>query len=370
VLPLVAAMAAVAAAARRFLMLPGEAATAAGSIVMAIGIFGVAPLQQMPTLRADVTQPLAIGLFVVWSFIAASYLGSLRQGTFGRHVDPPIGRFAIGSWVAATAVLMKLLLLGTPDWRGLAALLGLLAGAMWVWFLALAARAARSVVRSSSRALVPGVVLLSTVSTQSLALAALDLAPDRQAFQAAADGLIALGALFYLVGVAVIVRSHVRTAGWTLAEDWDNSNCILHGAMSITGLAVVSWNPASPALALAIWVYVLCVFVGVEAIEVARLLARCRTHGWGAGVFRYGVSQWARNFTFGMFYAFTLALAQQRQELADPGWLRAIWAWILAYGAYPIIALLLVEAALLLSHRLDRGALAAIFGFRREGGVG
>ena len=150
-------------------------------------------------------------------------------------------------------------------------------------------------------------------------------------------------------------------------EDWVVAPIPISNPTIGTGLAVVAWEAAPPAVALFIWLYVFCVFIAVEAVELARLLARVRAYGWSRGIFSYRVSQWSRNFTFGMFYAFTLALSQQRQGLADPLWLEAIWAWILAYGPYLVLALLLGEVALYLSDRLDCAALASIFGARGEG---
>src|SRR5690606_28549077 len=105
---------------------PVRAPTAAGSAVMAIGIFGLASLQRMPA-AAVLTQPFTLALLFLWAFIAASYVASYRDGTFGEHLASPVGRFAVGTWVAATAVLARMILLGIPQWRPLAALLGLLA---------------------------------------------------------------------------------------------------------------------------------------------------------------------------------------------------------------------------------------------------
>lgn len=333
-------------------LLPRAAAVpaAAGAAVMALGIFGLAALQEMPLLRPIATQPLAIASLVVWAALAVAHGVSLRNGVLWRDTARPIGTFAIGCWVAATAVLLELIVLAVPEWRPLALLLGSLAAAIWLWFLKIVAEDVRAVVRSASRELVPGVVLLSTVGTQSLALAALALFPEG-ALRPLAEVLIALGGLMYLAGFVVVVWSHVRAQRWTLADDWDNTNCILHGAMSITGLAVVSWGTGSPGVALALWLYVLAVFVVVEAVEIARLVARVAAYGWRRGAFVYRVSQWSRNFTFGMFYAFTLALAQRIEFPAGWSWVGSLQHPVLTVGPYLVLALLLIEIALLLRSR-------------------
>jgi hypothetical protein len=325
---------------------------AAGSAIMALGIFGLAALQQIPFATAA-TQPLAIASLVLWAILAGSYGAAALKGTLRSRIGRPAGTFAIGCWVAATAVLLELIVLAVPEWRPLALALGALAAAIWLWFLKVAAEDVGAAVRAATRAPMPGAVLLATVSTQSLALAALALFPDAP-FRPLAEGLVALGGGLYVAGAALVVWSHVRAPGWTLADDWDNSNCILHGAMSITGLAVVSWRIGSPALAVALWLYVLAVFVVVEAIEIARLAARVAACGWRRGAFAYRVSQWSRNFTFGMFYAFTLALSQSMPspEASWVGWLQRP---VLAYGPYAVLAFLLIEVALFLGSRSGRG---------------
>src|SRR3546814_9984150 len=62
---------------------------------------------------------------------------------------------------------------------------------------------------------------------------------DLPTLRPAATALVALGYVLYALGAALVLRRYLRQRGWRLAEDWENPNCILHGAMSITGLAAV-----------------------------------------------------------------------------------------------------------------------------------
>jgi hypothetical protein len=326
---------------------------AAGAVVMAVGIFGLAALQQMPSAKAMLTQPLAIALLVVWGLLAVAYAASYLTGTFREYTRRPLGGFAIGCWVAGTAVVLQLILKGVPEWRPLSLALGLLAFALWLWFLKVIAAELRAVTRLGSRDLVPGVVLLSTVSTQSLVIAALDLFPNWR-WLPLAEGSIAFGMTMYVAGVALMAWSHIRARGWTLADDWDNTNCILHGAMSITGLAVVDWGIAPPLVAVGLWLYVFAVFIAVEAVEIARLLTRVRAYGWRRGAFSYRVSQWSRNFTFGMFFAFTLAFSHRIALPADLSWVRVLQEPVLTLGPYLVLALLLIELGLFVESSLDR----------------
>ena len=60
----------------------------------------------------------------------------------------------------------------------------------------------------------------------------------------------------------------------------------------------------------------------------------------------YDTSLWARNFTFGMFYAFTVAIAG-RLEAGAPAILARVTAAIAGGGQYLVLALLVAELALM-----------------------
>ena len=118
-------------------------------------------------------------------------------------------------------------------------------------------------------------------------------------------------------------------------------------------LLLVVGGIGDPIVPAAVWLYVLAALVAVEAIEIARLLARIGAYGWRLGALTYHASQWARNFTFGMFYAFTLALSRQPGFSTEPPWLRAIQGPILIVGPYVVLAFLLSEIALCLQAGLE-----------------
>ena len=159
----------------------------------------------------------------------------------------------------------------------------------------------------------------------------------------------------YAIGLGLILRRYVGGETWRLADDWDNTNCILHGALSISGLAAVVSDHFSAQALLVFWLIVVAAFVIVEAIEVLRLFVRVNALGWRRGLFVYDVSQWARNFTFGMFYAFTLAFAERVPSLASQS-VEALRRTILSSGQYVVLFLLLAETAMMLwsAHQRNR----------------
>ena len=343
-------LAAGSAAGRHFLLRGGESATASGAIAMAIGIFVLGALQRLPVPVATLTQILTLEGLIVWAYIAASYIRSYFRGTFHNHTDDPVGCFAVGTWVAGTAVLARLVAIVLPAWRPLVLALAALTLLVWLWYLVLIIRRYRIILHSPSRLRTTGRILLATVSTQSLVLLIEQLLPGQVPVQVAA-GLIGLGYGFYGLGFVLIVQRYLRQPHWRLADDWDNTNCILHGAMSITALAALESRALPDPLIIASWLWAATLFVIVEVIEIARLRARVRAYGWRDALATYQVSQWARNFTFGMFYAVTVRLSVLLGGAAGLGnaGLSVLQAGIIAGGQYLVLILLLIEISLFMS---------------------
>ena len=311
---------------------------------MAIGIFGLGALSHLEGGKA-MERPLALILLALWMLIAASYL-SYRPEV---HIRDAVGSFQVGTWVAGTAVLGEMLILAFPDWRMLQLALSIVALVLWVWFMALILRGfAAILVEGTGRG--TGSVLLSTVATQALAILIYKLFSG-DAPQSALAILIWGGFLFYVIGSVVVAHRYLRS-GWNLADDWDATNCILHGAMSITGLAAVLTGAVPSAFAVAVWLWVVSMFVVVESIEVLWAVKRIERYGWRRGVFTYHVSQWSRNFTFGMLYAFTMHLSARLLPVA---WLRDVHASILSFGAYAVLLALAAEITVFLARQLNPG---------------
>jgi hypothetical protein len=260
-----------------------------------------------------------------------------------------VGCFAIGTWVAGTTVTASLVNSSIAEWRALAVTLDLAALFMWVWYIWLITRKFRDIARGVVKSRVTGRILLSTVSTQALLVAAEQIFPGQTAPWLSL-GLIGLGLLYYVAGLALIVRRYVQQKGWRLADDWDNTNCIVHGAMSITGLASVQSGVVPLWLLVAMWLWAALMLVGVEAIEAARMWVRVRGYGWQRGVLTYNVSQWARNFTFGMFYTFSLHLWAVLDAAASPSaaWLVAVLEGVVVWGPWVVLLFLLAETGLYL----------------------
>lgn len=318
---------------------------AIGAPVMALGIFGAAALQRLPG-GAAATGVVAAGAVVIWLAIAVALVLSISRRGASFYTAPVLASFGLGTWVAASAVIARMVMLAAPALGWAARGFFLVSVALWLWLLPLALRNfARLAVNAPAKP--SGVILLATVATQAVALMALRLFADMSAVRWIATALIAFGILCYAIGLALILQRYGGER-WRLADDWDNSNCILHGALSISGLAAVISGNFTAAALLAFWLIVIAVFVVVEAIELLRLRVRVKALGWRAGLFVYDISQWARNFTFGMFYAFTLAFAERVPSLAAHSLVERLRSAILAGGQYVVLLLLLAETVVML----------------------
>ncbi len=331
----------------------GYSATAAGAIVMAIGIFADASLPQLPFYTPLIAQLVAIELLVIWIFLAGSYFVSAINRHFRMHVAHPLRRFAIGTWVAGTAVLSVLVLHTLPQALLLGKAIALLAVAIYLPYVVLFVQGYARLWRHPLKQNANGVILLATVSTQSIVIAL------HTAFGAAfpvpvAIGMVAFDMIFLCSGLVLIALHYHAEGSWLLAVEWKNTNCIVHGAVSITGLALVLTSNFVSDVLLGVWEVALVLFVVIETLEFVRLCEREHRRGFRRGLLVYDTTQWARNFTNGMFYAFSLALYRHLAVASSPTgdlWhpaLRIIAEW----GQYVVLAILLIEIAIFFRARL------------------
>ena len=333
---------------RRTLIGDGDSPVPSGGIVMAGGIFVIGALGGLG-LPQWAGRLVMLELLVVWGYLALSYARAGLSGGLAESIGRPMGALGVGTWVAASAVLGRAILQVLPEWRPVGIALWVVSVAVWLWYLRLLPAAFRAAANPSGGYRANGAILLSAVATQSLVVAGSALLPGGMPMILAAV-LVVLGYLFYATGLVLISRRYLTCTDWTLADDWGNTNCIIHGAMSISGLAIVASGALPASLAVATWAWVVATFVVVEALELVRAIVRVRSYGWREGVFAYGPTQWSRNFTYGMFYAFTLQL--DRSPDAPDSWASGLQALILGYGQYVVLALLVAQTGVFFYDRI------------------
>ncbi|MGP4072645.1 hypothetical protein ACTWQB_08840 [Piscibacillus sp. B03] len=302
---------------------------ASGAIIMANGIFLYGGIQAFPIIDAYLGKVLAIFLLIAWVLIYWRLTIQFFQREFLEpFLNNPIQSFTIGTWIAGVSVLCNVLLKYFPQTLPFLQGMAMINVALWAIFLVTVIKSFKKIIVEDNPA-VHGVILLSTVGTQSIVILVKNLFGWIPLV--VVESLIILGVVFYLLGLYLLIRRYILSQ-WTLIHDWKNTNCIIHGALSITGLAIVTSQLFSTNFIIWFWFLVLVLLIIVESVELVRAYKRIKTLGFVQGVWNYHVSQWSRNFTFGMFFAFTLALnLSPIYQLPDvlsqfQIWLLPIWA--------------------------------------------
>lgn len=306
---------------------------ASAAIVMAIGIFLLGTIEAFPFLNIHVGKFLAFMLLIIWLIV----YGWLSYQFFHEDflipfIKHPVQSFAMGTWIAGVSVLCNVFLEYFPNIIKVTQMMALLNSMLWVLFVVTCVYNFKKLLWDDHRYPMHGILLLSTVGTQSIVVLVSNVffqLPD-----VFAETVIVIGLLFYGVGMYLITRWTIQTKDWTITEDWTNTNCIIHGALSITGFAMVTTETFTPMIVHVLWVITFVLLVGVECLELVRARKRIRMYGWKQGIFTYNVTQWSRNFTFGMFYVFTLLMLKDPVYALSENfhsfqmYVISLWAWI------------------------------------------
>ncbi|WRP07718.1 hypothetical protein U9J35_05995 [Rossellomorea aquimaris] len=304
---------------------------ASGAIIMALGIFLYAAIDAFTWINHITGKILTVSLIVLAAIIYKSLFKQLLNKPYiFAFIRDPVHSFVIGSWVAGISVLSNVIVKYFPDMSVGVQGIMLFNTLLWLGFLANCFYHFKEMMKRPTAHSAHGVVLLSTVATQSLVIFWEKIYPSLP--EGLLIAVMSLGLLFYLIGVTLIVLRYARGDPWTIIDDWTSTNCIIHGALSITGLAIVSSQLMSGMVMMIFWLIVFVLLINVELMEIVRAFKRIHKLGWKRGVFTYHISQWSRNFTFGMFYAFTITMHENPYYLNafydfHRGFLH-FWAWI------------------------------------------
>lgn len=322
---------------------------ASGAIIMAGGIFLIGAIEAFPSLDDYLGALLAFVLLVSWIMIYWRLsVQFFHRDFFYGFMQDPVRSFTVGTWIAGVSVLCNVFLKYFPNLLWMTQVIAVFNTFLWFFFLVICIYHFRRLIMHTHDYPVDGVVLLSTVGMQSIIVLLSNVLFPLPVY--ASEGIILFGMLFYFIGVYVMGRRYIQTK-WTIVEDWANTNCIIHGALSITGLAVVSANAFSSQFIMVLWGITLALLILVEAMEVIRAILRVKQLGWRKGIFTYHVSQWSRNFTFGMFFTFTFYMRENPLYHIHP-FVSAFQSVFLLYWAWGVALLLVVQLALFIHHHL------------------
>lgn len=338
---------------RIFFMKNISSPTGSGAIVMAGGIFINGAIVHFPLLNTELGRSFAVILFVFFLFIASSYLvDAVQKRAFKIHFADRVGCFAVGTWIAGTSVCGVALCQRLPGWKPLIQVLVIGNIGLWLYLVYRAGGNFLHFFSTKAWRKVHGVLFLSTVSTQSLVIVWKAAFGDSSGYRLVAPWLILVGVIFYFVSFYLVARRYASEgANVDLDKGWFNTNCITHGAMSITGLACAVSGVVPSDLTLLIWLWAVSWFVIIEFIEIARAVKRTRIYGFAEGLLVYDPTQWSRNFTFGMLYAFTLNFDPAKSVAAGSFLLRLHEA-VLRYFAWVVLIFLVLEIFIFFRDRL------------------
>jgi hypothetical protein len=275
---------------------------ASGSIVMALGIVALACLPQFH-FSSFTMLVVAMEVIIIWFYLAVKLVQSGIQGDL--RVDHASDRIGMGTWVAGTSTTAILLDHAEQTLHGFIVFLGIIALVLYLIYFIFISQWFVLCIKKKFHLPVNGMVSLATVSTQSIVLLLAELFRDDIPTMVYFI-LILMGLIFYFVGAICILRHFFQDHRQHLLAGWSNSNVINHGALSITGLAMLNSKAFSEWMIVAVWWGAAIFFLIIELLESGRFLVRIRMRGIRSGVFVYHTSQWTRVFTFGMLYAFTL----------------------------------------------------------------
>jgi hypothetical protein len=98
--------------------------TAAGAILMSLGIMINGNFQQVTFLRKEVAPFATVVLIALFVFFAGVYIRDAVRGVFyERHLNHPVASFAVGTWVAGISVTVVAIVKELPEVRTFALIL-------------------------------------------------------------------------------------------------------------------------------------------------------------------------------------------------------------------------------------------------------
>lgn len=332
--------------------------TSDGAIVMAAGIVAIGAMHQFPLLSETIGPYFVIFMLSLLSWLVFEYAkDGYDRSFYDRHLSDPIKSFAAGTWVAAISVIINVIAIELPELHALAEIL-------FSMNLILAALFFLMVIRNYFYIFqhplllkkAQGVMLHGCISLQSIAVAGNSLFGG-QFPPAASFILIFAGLFFYILGISSI---YSRYRNSSILADWDITNTIIYGGLSITGLALSLSGLPLADLAAAVWLTAFIFLLIIESLDITYGFRRLKLLGWKKGLFTYHPAHWARNFTLGMFLTFSISLDLTNSFLDSSSWAESLQFGVIEIGKFIVILLFMVEAgiaaaALFSNFKFNRG---------------
>ncbi|GAA0345000.1 hypothetical protein GCM10008967_39300 [Bacillus carboniphilus] len=324
----------------RKVFFPGhQFVTASGASIMAMGIVLNGALSYLGMIPEWILTSITLLISTIWIlFFYEMILAVIQKQWKQRYLGQPLQLFAMGTWVAGTSMFLLSIFSYFPKQIWLLRIIDGMNFLLWILYIGLVLMSLKKVKISKLN----GIILLVTVGTQSTVIIN-DLLYRNQVPSVLYEMGIIMGIFFYIVGLVVLCIRYFPLKKWDLADDWANPNCIIHGAASITGLAIAMTGVFSPQVLVIVWVWTFLLFLLIEGIEIIRGVVRVKRYGWMKGIGTYHVSQWARNFTFGMFFMFS---SNVKLELSEYILIKNMYVVTMEILPWLVLLLFVAECAL------------------------
>ena len=337
---------------KKHFLLKNQVETASAAFIMALGILLNESFDRLDAMSKSFSASGSFIVAVAWFYILLVILVSVWRREFYRlHVEAPLTIFAVGTWIASTSVSLLVFHHLFPGYSGVQRILEMFNFLMLFLYLAAVLIYMKDFRRNRFYEQVHGVVLLMTVSVQSVVIAN-SIFFQEGWIHTAQEFLFDLGLVLYTINFALLIYRYGQVRNWSITEDWKNTNCIIHGAISITGVAGIVSGTISMRQASFIWLMAAAMFILVEVMECIRAVKRVRAYGFRKGLGVYHVSQWARNFTFGMFLFFTMKMNVGKSGVSFDI-IKDIQAFILSSGPWVVGALFVMECVIFLYQKVE-----------------
>src|SRR5690625_7931520 len=196
---------------------------------MANGIFLMGAVEAFPLLDNLLGKYLDSILLIVLMIIYIKLsIQFFRRNFLIPYLRHPVDSFTIGTWIAGVSLLCNVLLTYFPEILIMTQAIALLNTVLWLFFLVNCFHNFNRIIGRELEYGVHGAILLSTVGTQSIIILL-----NNAFFQFPSYfiiWIIVLGLLFYILGIIQMIKGYLIRQNWTLADNWANTNCIIHCA--------------------------------------------------------------------------------------------------------------------------------------------
>jgi len=280
------------------------------AVVMSLGImnFGVLELPQNHSMwNSTLYYVTLLILFTFWFHI---FVSICKKIFIQKHAAASVNRFTMGTWVAGNSIMIVLThyMFGFHHaWISFFAIANVL---VWLCFIFLSIYTFGKGITEWKETTLHGNLFLTTVSTQSVAILLLTIFP--QVSLALIVMIIIFGLLFYLISF-VFITTHFSFS------NWNATNCIFHGALSISGLTILFADLLSMQSLVTLWLITLTTFIIIEILEITVFIKLVTRNNPFQVILSSNISHWSRLFTFCMFFTFTHLMKFPSPILQDIG---------------------------------------------------